>query len=104
MSEQMESLRERYEQLELRKKREAEGYQTDIKMLQEKMKKVENKLVMEAVSKSKGDEITFILCIRHFLPLIFCTLEHDYIRTIKKLERQVEDLKKSLKKSPDWIA
>ena len=54
MSEQMESLRERNELLDQRRKREAEGYQTDIKMLQEKMKKVENKLVMEAVSKSKG--------------------------------------------------
>ena len=40
--------------LEGRKKREAQGYQADVAMLQQKMKHVEQQMVKSAITKSKG--------------------------------------------------
>ena len=54
MSEKVESLRDRNDHLEQRKRMEALGYKADIKMLHKKLNKVQDKLVMDAVSKNKG--------------------------------------------------
>eukprot|EP00095_Tigriopus_kingsejongensis_P003238 maker-scaffold547_size140190-snap-gene-0.32 protein:Tk03238 transcript:maker-scaffold547_size140190-snap-gene-0.32-mRNA-1 annotation:"coiled-coil domain-containing protein 77-like" len=82
MVEQVEVLKERYESLEQRKKKETEGYQADVHRLEQKIKKIEAQLVASAISKSK---------------------EHDYIRTIKSYEKELDDLKRSLKKNPQWL-
>ncbi len=54
MAENIETLRERNEALERRKKVEAQGYHADVKLLQQKIKHVEHRLVGAAVAKSKG--------------------------------------------------
>ena len=54
MVEQVENLKERYELLEKRKKKEAEGYQADVQLLQQKIKKIESQLVSASIAKSKG--------------------------------------------------
>ena len=59
MVEQVENLKERYELLEKRKKKEAEGYQADVQLLQQKIKKIESQLVSASIAKSKGK---FFLC------------------------------------------
>ena len=54
MADQIETLRDQYDALDRRKKTEAQGYQADVKLLQQKIKQVEMKLVSAAVAKSKG--------------------------------------------------
>ena len=54
MVEQVESLKDRYTQLEKRKRGEAEGYQADIKLLRQKVKQVEQQLVRASLAKAKG--------------------------------------------------
>lgn len=55
MLEQVEVLKDRYEALEQRKRKEAEGYQSDVIRLQQKIKKIETQLVSTAISKNKGN-------------------------------------------------
>ena len=54
MCEQVEILSERYESLETRRKREAEGYQADISTLKQKLKHLEQQLVRATINKAKG--------------------------------------------------
>ena len=54
MSEQVEIISERYESLETRRKREAEGYQADISTLKQKLKHLEQQLVRATINKAKG--------------------------------------------------
>ena len=54
MVDQVESLKIRYESLEKRRKTEGEGYQTDIELLKQKLKHLEQQLVRAAVTKTKG--------------------------------------------------
>ena len=54
MVEQVESLKERCENLESRKRREAEGYQADLALLRQKMRQVEQQLVRAALARAKG--------------------------------------------------
>ena len=54
MVEQVESLKEKYESLENRRKTEGQGYQTDVKILKEKLRHVEQKLVRATLAKVKG--------------------------------------------------
>ena len=51
---QSDALRDRYEDLERRKRSEAEGYQSDVKLLQQKMRRIETQLGRAAISKAKG--------------------------------------------------
>jgi len=76
MIEQVESLRSRYEACETRRKREAEGYQADINILRQKLKHVEQQLIRASLAKAK---------------------EHDYIKTIKAYDREIDKLKRRLK-------
>ena len=57
----MDSLRDRYENLEKRRKNEAEGYQADINLLKQKLRHVEQQLIRSAVTKTKGKLIITIL-------------------------------------------
>jgi len=50
----VESLKEKYESLESRRKTEGQGYQTDVKILKEKLRHVEQKLVRATLAKIKG--------------------------------------------------
>ena len=52
----MEHLKEKYESLEQRRKVEAQGYQTDVKILQDKLRHVEQKLVRATLAKVKGKQ------------------------------------------------
>ena len=54
MCEQVEILTERYENLEIRRKREAEGYQADISTLKQKLKHLEQQLMRATITKAKG--------------------------------------------------
>ena len=54
MCEQVEILSERYESLEIRRKREGEGYQTDISTLKQKLRHLEQQLVRATITKAKG--------------------------------------------------
>ena len=54
MCEQVESLTERYENLDIRRKREAEGYQSDIGALKQKLKHLEQQLLRATITKAKG--------------------------------------------------
>lgn len=54
MVDQVDLLKDRYENLEQRRKNEAEGYQADINLLKQKLKHVEQQLVRALVSKTKG--------------------------------------------------
>ena len=54
MVEQVEHLKDKYEGLENRRKVEAWGYQTDVKILKEKLRQVEHKLVRATLAKVKG--------------------------------------------------
>ena len=56
----MDSLRDRYENLEKRRKNEAEGYQADINLLKQKLRHVEQQLIRSAVTKTKGKLITIL--------------------------------------------
>ena len=51
---QCDTLRDRYEDLERRKRSEAEGYQNDVRLLQQKMRRIETQLGRAAISKAKG--------------------------------------------------
>jgi len=82
MSDEIDVLRARCDQLQRRKRQEAEGYQQDVRLLQEKIKRVEQQLVRAAVTKAK---------------------EHDYIKAIKAYDRELEDVKKAMKKNPQWL-
>ena len=55
MVDQVDNLKERYENLERRRKKEAEGYQADINLLKQKLKHVEQQFVRSAVCKTKGN-------------------------------------------------
>ena len=54
MVEQVEHLKEKYESLETRRRTEAQGFQTDVKILKEKLRHVEQKLVRATLAKVKG--------------------------------------------------
>ena len=54
---QCDTLRDRYEDLERRKRSEAEGYQNDVRLLQQKMRRIETQLARAAISKAKGKSI-----------------------------------------------
>ena len=55
MADQIETLRERNDALERRKRTEAQGYQADVKLLQQKIRQVEQQLVSASVARTKGD-------------------------------------------------
>ena len=76
MCEQVEHLKERYESLETRKKREGEGYQADINTLKQKLRHVEQQLVRATITKAK---------------------EHDYIRTIRAYDEELQKLRIKVK-------
>ena len=57
MVEQVELLKEKYESLEGRRKTEAEGFQTDVKILKEKLRHVEQKLIRASLAKVKGQAV-----------------------------------------------
>ena len=61
MVDQVDLLRDRYENLEKRRKGEAEGYQADINLLKQKLRHVEQQLIRSAVTKTKGKLIITIL-------------------------------------------
>ena len=54
MIDQVDVLKQRYEALETRRKREAEGYQTDINLLRQKLRHVEQQLIRAGIAKAKG--------------------------------------------------
>lgn len=60
MVDQVDSLKDRYENLEKRRKKEAEGYQADVNLLKQKLRTVESQLVRAAVAKTKGK--LFMIC------------------------------------------
>ena len=55
---QVDTLRDRYEELERRKRSEAAGYQNDVRLLQQKMRRIEAQLGRAAISKAKGETKT----------------------------------------------
>ena len=64
---QCDTLRDRYEDLERRKRSEAEGYQNDVRLLQQKMRRIETQLARAAISKAKGkikvtERVEFGIC------------------------------------------
>ena len=54
MVDTVNTLKERYESLEKRRKNEGEGYQSDIKLLKQKLEHLEQKLILSSVTKTKG--------------------------------------------------
>ena len=68
-----EHLKDKYESLETRRRTKAQGFQTNVKILKEKLRHVEQKLVRAKVK------------------------EHDYIKTISAYKREIDKLKRSLK-------
>ena len=54
MVDTVDTLKERYEGLEKRRKNEGEGYQSDIKLLKQKLEHFEQKLILSSVTKTKG--------------------------------------------------
>ena len=54
MVDTVDTLKERYEGLEKRRKNESEGYQSDIKLLKQKLEHLEQKLILSSVTKTKG--------------------------------------------------
>ena len=54
MVDTVDALKDRYENLEKRRKNEGEGYQADINLLKQKLTHLEQKLVLSAVAKTKG--------------------------------------------------
>ena len=54
MVDTVDTLKERYEGLEKRRKNEGEGYQSDIKLLKQKLEHLEQKLILSSVTKTKG--------------------------------------------------
>ena len=54
MVDTVDTLKERYESLEKRRKNEGEGYQSDIKLLKQKLEHLEQKLILSSVTKTKG--------------------------------------------------
>ena len=54
MVDTVDTLKERYENLEKRRKNEGEGHQADINLLKQKLRHVEQQLVLSAVAKTKG--------------------------------------------------
>ena len=63
MVDQVDSLRDRYENLEKRRKNEAEGYQADINLLKQKLRHVEQQLIRSAVTKTKGNFNMYLISI-----------------------------------------
>lgn len=55
MVEQVEVLKERYDSLEKRKRNEVAGYQSDIRILRQKIRQVEQQLIRASLAKAKGD-------------------------------------------------
>lgn len=78
MVDEVSVLKERYDSLDKRKKQEIEGYKNDVALLQRKIKTVEQQIVSASIAKVK---------------------EHEYLRKIKTLEAEIEDLKKTMRKS-----
>ena len=68
MCEQVENLSGRYEGLEIRRKREAEGYQADISALKQKLKHLEQQLVRATINKAKGKTLVSFSAHSHFTP------------------------------------
>ena len=56
MADQVESLKDRYDELQQRKRSEAQGYQADINLLKQKIKQIEQQVVKTAVTKAKGKQ------------------------------------------------
>lgn len=81
MVDQVDVLKDRYEALENRRKAESEGYQSDIKMLKQKLKYVEQQLVRATLAKGK---------------------EHEYIKTIKAYEEEILKQRRNAKANPQW--
>ena len=65
MVDQVDLLRDRYENLEKRRKGEAEGYQADINLLKQKLRHVEQQLIRSAVTKTKGKLIFWLTKQKH---------------------------------------
>ena len=70
MVDQVDALKERYENLEKRRKQEGEGYQADIHLLKQKLRHVEQQLVRAAVTRSKGKNHN-IYFVYYFFPKCF---------------------------------
>ena len=62
MVEQVEVLKERYESLEKRKRHEVSGYQSDIRILRQKVRQVEQQLIRASLAKAKG-MYTYLQCV-----------------------------------------
>ena len=107
MVDQVDALKDRYENLEKRRKQEGEGYQADIHLLKQKLRHVEQQLVRAAVTRSKGKNHNILLY--YFCPSIFFIVisfmvsEHDYIKKLKAYENEIETLRKNAKSNPQWI-
>ena len=117
MCEQVEHLRERYEGLEIRRKREAEGYQADINTLKQKLKHVEQQLIRTTITKAKGNVLISMYggaigffrmkipsfrfslhsLIWYFNLFNFLYTEHDYIRTIRAYDEELQKLRIKVK-------
>jgi len=61
MAEQVAVVTERADKLERRRAREAEGYQSDIKLLRDKMHRLENQLIGVTTAKANGKENEHVL-------------------------------------------
>ena len=105
MVDQVDTLKERYENLEKRRKQEGEGYQADIHLLKQKLRHVEQQLVRAAVTRSKGknQNISFITNFLAYFHFVFMVSEHDYIKKLKAYENEIETLRKNAKSNPQWI-
>lgn len=82
MVDTVDTLKERYESLEKRRKNEGEGYQSDIKLLKQKLEHLEQKLILSSVTKTK---------------------EHEYIKKLKSYAAEIERLRKQAKSNPQWV-
>ena len=67
MVDTVDTLKERYEGLEKRRKNEGEGYQSDIKLLKQKLEHLEQKLILSSVTKTKGK--SHLCCVEYDLNL-----------------------------------
>ena len=64
MVDTVDALKERYANLEKRRKNEAEGYQADINLLKQKLTHLEQKLVLSAVAKTKGTSLLTVFFLK----------------------------------------
>ena len=60
MVDQVDVLKDRYENLEKRRKNEAEGYQATINLMKQKLRHVEQQLVRSAVTRTKGKYSSYL--------------------------------------------